>query len=471
MFDNVINLNKYIKPKNREDFALIGGGNETSISDSTKVTKNFENNQKINRSMMVESITKLVNNVSSDVMQKNSASATSAAGAANSIALNGIECDTINFNNIKQGAQSTSQTVVKASQSNTSKISNEISTTIDKTIEKVGATDLGALQAENTKQLNDFMNAMPGYDPNKAQKLASQCPDDSGSLISAGNKCDVNSSYELDASVKQSLDLDESFKINDQDDISNEITTKLDQANFASCSASATATNAIALQKVKCKDMNISNIEQQAIASLYMTCVFDQKNVSEIANKITNKISKKYNQIYDAVAKKGAEKGQAWLDEKMKLVDTFAAAGVEQIMAAAGDLPAASKTPDSGSTTSKTDEVKSDGSKSGGSTTDALPTIGPTQPITPIKFNTPESKLPDSSASTPPATTPPASQTETTPASQTEITPASTPSQFASLISNPYILYGGIGLIVIIIFFIFVMLMSGSSNNSDNSDE
>ena len=232
MFDNVINLNKYIKPKIREDFGLIGSaGNDTSISDSTKVTKNFENNQKINRSMMVESITKLVNNVSSDVMQKNSAAATSAAGAENTLALQDIDCDTININDITQGAQATNITVVKASQSNTSKISNEISTTIDKTIEKVGGTDLAALQAENTKQLNDFMGAMPGYDPNKAQKLASQCPDDSGSLFSAGNKCDVSSSYELDASVKQSLDLDESFKINDQDDVSNTIQTKLDQAN------------------------------------------------------------------------------------------------------------------------------------------------------------------------------------------------------------------------------------------------
>ena len=41
MFDNVINLNKYIKPQIREDFALVGGGDSTSISDSTKVTKNF----------------------------------------------------------------------------------------------------------------------------------------------------------------------------------------------------------------------------------------------------------------------------------------------------------------------------------------------------------------------------------------------------------------------------------------------
>ena len=469
MFDNVINLNKYLKPKIREDFGLIGSaGNDQSISDSTKVTKNFENNQKINRSMMVESITKLVNNVSSDVMQKNTAAATSAAGASNSLALSDIDCDVVSISGINQSAQATNITVVKASQSNTSKISNEISTSIDKTIEKVGGTDLAALQAENTKQLNDFMGAMPGYDPNKAQKLASQCPDDSGSLFSAGNKCDVSSSYELDASVKQSLDLDESFKINDQDDISNTIQTKLDQANFASCSAAASAENQIVLTKVKCKNMKISDIDQQAIAKLYMTCVFDQKNVSEIANKITNKIAKKYNQIYDAVAKKGEEKGQAWLDEKMKLVDTFAAAGVEQIRAAAGDLPPAS------ATTSKTDEVKSDSSKSGGSTTDALPTIGPdmldsmSKPV-PKPAPKPASGTPASST---PASGTPTSKPADSPVNSQTTQPAEQVSQFESLIANPYVLYGGIGLIVIIIFIIVIMAMSGgSSKNSDDSDE
>ena len=133
MFDNVINLNKYIKPKVIEGF-LASGGNSTSIGDSTKVTKNFENNQKINRSMMVESITKLVNNVSSDVMQKNSSTAASAAGASNSLNLMDIECDTVTISGINQGAQATNQTTVKSSQANMSKISNEISTNIDKTI-------------------------------------------------------------------------------------------------------------------------------------------------------------------------------------------------------------------------------------------------------------------------------------------------------------------------------------------------
>jgi len=371
---------------------LVSAGNSTSIKDSTKINKNFENNQKINRSMMVESVTKLVNNVAQDVMQKNTAVAAAAAGASNTLMLSGVNCDEVEISGVKQGAKSNVDLLVKSQQSNTSKISTEISTSIDKTIEKVGATDLAALQAENTKQLNDFMKAMPGYDPNKAQNLASKCPKGGGSLISAGNSCDVDSSYELNASVKQSLELDESFKINDKDDISNDIKNKVDQANFASCQATASAANAIVLQDIQCglmsavnqakkaasdaasgkpvkKKLTISDIQQDAVSKLYMTCIFDQKNVSEIANKITNSISKKYNQIYDAVKNKAktGNKSNDWLKEKLDFVDTFAAAGVEKIMAAAGDLPPKK---DTQTTSSKTTEVKSD--KSGDSSGNIL---------------------------------------------------------------------------------------------------
>ena len=359
---------------------LVKAGDSTNIKDSTKVTKNFENNQKINRSMMVESISKLVNNVSQDVMQNNTAAAAASAGASNTLILSNINCDEVEVSGIDQSASANADVLVKSQQVNTSKISSEISTTIDKTIEKVGATDLAGLQAENTKQLNDFMKAMPGFDPNKAQNMASSCPTGGGSLISAGNKCDVKSSYELDASVKQSLDLDESFKINDQDDIANEIKTKIGQANFASCTANASSANLIILQSIQCgvmsavnsaaktaraeesgkpvkKKLTVTDIQQNAMSKLYMTCVFDQKNVSEIATKITNSISKKYNQIYDAVQKKAAIKGPEWLGNKMDLLDTFAAAGVEKIMAAAGDLPPKKDTQTS---IGKTTETKSD---------------------------------------------------------------------------------------------------------------
>ncbi len=421
MFNPTVDLNNYLKPRIVEH--LISGGNKTSIKDSTKVNKSFENNQKINRSMMVESVTKLVNNVANEVMQKNTSSAAAAAGASNTLMLTGINCDEIEISGISQKATATADVLVKSQQSNVSKISTELSTTIDKTIEKVGQTDLAALQAENTKQLNDFMKAMPGYDPDKAQKLASKCPK-GGGLLSAGNKCDVSTEYELNASVKQALDLDESFKINDQDDVSNDIKNKVEQANFASCQANATAANAIILQDIQCgvmsavnqakkeaaseasgkpvkKKLTISDVQQDAMSKLYMTCVFDQKNVSEIANKITNSITKKYNQIYDAVNKKGQEKGEEWLKKKMDLLDTFTAAGVEQIMAAAGDLPkvgepSKTKTADSQNSSSKNTENKSDkkGTESAGDSLPERKGLGPdnSQPSGPNRLDDYRSK-------------------------------------------------------------------------------
>ena len=374
MFNTIINLKPY-KRKIKEDFWPVGnivsGGDTTDIKDKTSVTKNFENNQRINRSMTVESVTKLVNNVATEVIQKNAAEASSAAAASNVIWLQNVNCDDVVISGISQNATAISQVQVKTQQQNMSKIANEISTSIDKTIEKVGATDLAGLEAENTKMLDNFMKTMPGYDPNKAQQMASQCPKAGDSMISIGNTCNVSNEYELNASVKKALDLDESFKIKDEDNVSNDIKNKVEQSNFASCQSSASANNAIILSDITCASTNainkansldkaaaegktltpakrgrleISDIEQKAIAQLYMTCIFDQKNVSEIANKIVNKISKKYSQVYDAVAEKAKKNGPKYARNAGDFVDVWAAAGMEKIAAAAGNLPVAKPT-------------------------------------------------------------------------------------------------------------------------------
>jgi hypothetical protein len=150
MFDNIINLNNYFNIK--EHFAF----DNTTINDSTKIKKSFETNNKIDRSMLVESVTKLVNNVSSDVVQKNSATAASAVGASNTLWLSNVKCDDVVISGVRQNAQAISQTSMKSSQTNQSKISNDISTSIDKTIEKVGSTDVAAIEGENTKKLNEM---------------------------------------------------------------------------------------------------------------------------------------------------------------------------------------------------------------------------------------------------------------------------------------------------------------------------
>lgn len=341
----------------------MGGGNSKKITDTTKIKKTFENNQKIDRSMVVNSLSKIFNNIANDIIQNNSVAASAAVGASNTIFLSGIKCDTINIIGNKQTSAADLQMQIQSKQSNTSTIASEITTNINKTIEKVGSTDLSKLQADNTKMLNDFMRATPGYDPNKAQKLAGKCG--GGGLFSFGNSCKVNTSYELDASVKNALDLDESFKITDNDDITNDISNKINQANFATCQANAGAQNSIIVQDIMCtvndaavnadraakrgQTFNFEDNEQLAVAKLYMTCVFDQSSINEISQKVYNTIAKRYNQIYDAVAQNAIDKGtkegeQAGLDyynDKAGLVDLLAASGAETIMAAAGDLPQA----------------------------------------------------------------------------------------------------------------------------------
>ena len=90
--------------------SLISGGNDVNIKDSTKITKNFENNQKINRSMTVNSLTKIFNDVANDVIQKNTSTASAAVGASNTIFMSGINCDTVIISGIRQ-TSNTSSTV------------------------------------------------------------------------------------------------------------------------------------------------------------------------------------------------------------------------------------------------------------------------------------------------------------------------------------------------------------------------
>jgi hypothetical protein len=510
MFDHIINLNQYLgHNKIREDFGLLDlflpkkplvkGGDTTDIKDSMKVKKTFETNQKIDRSMVVNSLNKLVNNVSNDVIQKNTAIASSAVGASNLINISGIQCDEVVITGIRQKADATSQTQVKMAQSNASKISTEISNSIDKTVEKIGNTDIGKLDAQNNKDLEEFSKRVPEFNPNKAQQLASNCPkSDDASLVSVGNKCNVQTSYELDETVKKALELDESFKINDTNDVSNEIKNKIEQTNFSQCSANASAGNVININDILCSSMNasskanrlavaekentpiskslrgrleISDIEQEAIAKLYMTCVFDQKNVSDIANKMLNKITQKYNQIYDAIWDKAQIKGPEYYAKAGDFLDTLVGAGMEKIHAAAGNLE-------------ERKEVETPQMDEPVPPTQPTPSL-PVQP-TPSKPTQPTPSQPSQTTPSKPAQTTPVQPTPSKtaqpaqPAQPAQTTPSkpvqTTPSQTAQTKNNQdmnILLYSGIVIVIFIIIIAIFLIYNfrDSEDYNDNEDD
>jgi hypothetical protein len=337
MFNSVINIKKI-----KESFA---DNNTINIGGKYVIKKTFENNQNIDISAAITSLTKLTNTVVNDVVQNNTAIASSAVGASNEIWLSGIECQKISISNVKQKSKAVNKSNINIIQSNTSKLTTEITNSIDKKIETSGKIDTNKLKANNTELLKKF-NLNP--DDIQSIKNDDKCK---MTLIHIGD-C-IETSFELDTTLKETLKLDQSFKVTDTDNISNEIKNKISQTNFASCQANASASNQIILNDIQCDaanamskslnpagEINISEIEQTAVAKLFMTCVLDQKNISEITTKIINKISKRYNQIYDAVAQKAQDLGDpTYYEDATKVIDALAGAGLEHILASTGDLP------------------------------------------------------------------------------------------------------------------------------------
>lgn len=400
MFDVIINLKKYQNQNCvKEHFG----------AKFTRVKKTFEDNKKINRSTNIESLSKIINNVANDVAQKNSAQISAIAGASNTMLFTGIDCDTIDISGINQTASASVNLSADVQQSNSSTISTTISTSIEESITKAGSTDIAALEAPSNDALSQLMgSSLPGYNPAKAN-------------------------YDIDESVKKYLELDESFTVKSEQNVSNDIKNKIDQSNFASCQAASSADNQLLIQNVKCQKMKVKDVEQAAFAKVVLTCALNQSNTNEISTKIMNSISKKYDQIYDAVYDKaaamydnapddaGRKAAEDYYDRAGAAADLYAAAGMERIDAAGGKLPAKqnSGTP-AGEETPSGEGTTADGAN-----------------------DTKNNETPSKS----------------TPTKNTTHPKNSSPSSTDLLNLPPMVLYGGIGLSVLIFILVLVIIM------------
>ena len=281
--------------KNYEHFFGGGGGNKTTVNDSKDISKKMELNTNINRSMVVKSAEKLINTAVNDVAQSNSAEVENAIGASNAISLYGVECDVINISGIDQSAEAVASTAAVIHQKIANSIETNITNSITKKITNSLPNDVADIQKKDNEMAKQFMDATPGLDPNAAKNLLAGTA--KGGF---GNKTKVNTSYKLEAELKKSLNLDESFKVEDNDEISNEIKNNISQKNLAKCSATAAAANNVTLADIKCKTANITGIKQKAIAVSTLSCAFNQEAVNKISTKVMNKLDKTFSKMYAA---------------------------------------------------------------------------------------------------------------------------------------------------------------------------
>jgi len=301
--------------QNESTVEFFGSDDNTlNITNDTTVNKELESTLNINRSMVVNATNKIVNKAINDVTQNNTAQVSGSVGATNTIAFRAFTCDVINLSNIDQNATALQSIAADVEQSTENVIKTSMTTEMSSTI-KNGLPDAGDIQKQNNKALKEFMDSMPGYDADKAKEMVEAVSDDT--FDGDGNDTQINNKTTINAKLKQELNLDESFTINQNDEIGNDIKNIVKQTNFASCEANAGANNWISFDDVKCKSITLDNIQQKAFVKQLMSCVFTQENKNTIVNKVINKVENNFQRMYAAAATPIAKNSVAKLGAAM----------------------------------------------------------------------------------------------------------------------------------------------------------
>ena len=331
-------------------FGKTSAGNTKNENNSRKITKEAEMKTNIDRSTVIKATQKIVNNAVNNVSQKNSADVFNSIAASNSILLNGIECQVLNISDINQDAVTTADTTSTIIQKTINKVKTNITNSINKEISNDLPNNAADLMREQNKAMKDFMDSTPGLkkESNKPKRINGIFELVTGIAksfnkenflggVEAGNTTNIDNSYQLNQKLKTEFNLDESFKVDDNDEVTNTISNSVNQQNIATCGQSAIANNNITLNDIKCDIANISKIKQTAVAKSMLTCTFNQTLVSDISTKIITKIEKRISRMMKA----------AKTDDDRKRIKKFGDAVGERLVNASGIKKSEENTNDS----------------------------------------------------------------------------------------------------------------------------
>lgn len=297
----------------------------------------------INRELLNKAISTMFNNAANNVIQSNKALAISIAGASNTLSLNGIRCNNITISNINQSASSNNTTLSQTNQSNIINMSSSITSSYDNNILK--SFDIKKYTSKNIDLLTSLLKVdLSNIDISNIFSLSSQC----GiiDIFNISNSCN-NNAYDLNTLIKKVLDIDDSFKIIDNDNAEQTINNIISNQNFGLCLAASTANNTTDIKNILCNNFTLDKISQNAVTNLYMDCVFNQSNKTEILSSISSKILNRYNQIYNKIADLAVIKGLDYYNNACTIVDAFVNASIDKLAYDAGilSLPSPASSP------------------------------------------------------------------------------------------------------------------------------
>jgi hypothetical protein len=274
--------------------------NTTTNNIDYSASASFESNTRVNKSMMVESLTKIMNNAVNDVKQQNTAQAAALASAINTIAIMGGSAKNIIIKNITQNADANIDATIDTAQSNVSSIINTMVNSIEKQIIKEDNISDIINEIENANQENlqiaiDSIPPVPNIPTIPSKEHMKK-------LSGFGNKTTNNIDVDYENNIKKMLEIEDSFKVSDNNNLTNELVNTVVNTNYTNCQADIIAQNTIAVinQKVE-ENIIIDNVTQIGKANINLNCAFNQTNISNISNKIVNQISTTINNLYKGI--------------------------------------------------------------------------------------------------------------------------------------------------------------------------
>ena len=264
---------------------LIDSGNVRNIDNSVNVDLLTELDDDIDQSTVINGITEMLSSVINNVTSNNQADIARLMVVSNQINISNIKATNINFTNIKQTINISSDTIANIQQDITTKIINDIKNEIEnKIINKV----------ENQREINKTENKVKQDGTNLGDILNTITEETAGVItdfftISSGNTLNEDNSTNYNETLRENYRLDESFTLTTTQDSNNTIEYILSQENMAKCVEDTQGDNMFTLTDAEIEGTaTFDTFDQTIQINDIMKCAFNQTILNEISTNIAN---------------------------------------------------------------------------------------------------------------------------------------------------------------------------------------
>lgn len=301
---------------------LFDVGNKTKLSDSKNYTDLEEINKNIDQSKVIQGMSKLISDAINDVVNKNSSDLLRTIAISNKFSISESKGDSFSMTNFDQSIQSESQVQADFVQEVTTRIQNDIANkvkeNIDNATKQFDTDNKKIVTSENAS--TDIGSVIGDYMDTAAKVLSS----------SAGNSLKQSNSEDITKQMKDTYDLNQSFKYEKNDEASTSISNVLKTENLSKCADDSNMANEIDLGTIDVTGpIQIDNVKQEAIVKNIMTCAFNQQIINDISSNVVNDFDKLITNMIENVNETKSDEEQTKVQGDIYAAGTAGAALLE----------------------------------------------------------------------------------------------------------------------------------------------